>query len=229
MRMPSPHHLALDAEAEAASRSPSLSGPSDADMDNDGDGDGDNSGNGYVSSSTVSTGLTSLEDAPDPLGRKRVALPNVNSNAQPKTSSSTVISSRVNIATRWKLPFVKVSNSSSSSASSSTSVAPGNITSFPPAESRLGNTFGDADDEDDGSYIETTSARAAYELAKYWNRARQQQQRGPSGNGKGKERAVEAALDGEQLSSLASNDNEQQYFVASRVSDGKQIYRIRYL
>jgi hypothetical protein len=145
-------------------------------------------------------------------------------NYASNSSKGSVPSSRT-----WRMPFTKLSASpkASSSSSASASTSRGNnstaSTSIRRKQSRTllrGSTLpavvtNDEEtegDQDDGSFVETTSSAAAHALAQYWNEV----QAGNNGNGKGKARQ-------EMNDVETAND----YVVVVRIENGKKVYRIR--
>ena len=100
---------------------------------------------------------------------------------------------------RWKIPFAKAS--ATPKPSSSLGIIAG------PATSREKRKDSGRHD-DDGNFVETTSAQAAMALAQYWNDTKRLQ----DANGKGKAR---------------ESQDDQSYVVVAGTENGRTVYRIK--
>lgn len=113
----------------------------------------------------------------------------------------------------WRMPFAKgsappraLSTTSPSNANNSSSPQRRRKASSSSKTFRLSTT--PQWQEDDGSFVETTSEKAAQALAKYWNDVQ-----------------AHSDVHGKGRSSVATGVND--YVVVARVENGKQIYKIR--
>lgn len=100
-----------------------------------------------------------------------------------------------------------------SPVASSSSAISGSINSNKQISVSLVNNTNDA------GFVETTSARAACELAKYWNDVKRKQDHS---SGKGKARAAQNDDNND-----ASDEDNENYVVVARIDNGKRIYRVR--
>lgn len=119
-------------------------------------------------------------------------------------------------ARSWKMPFAK----SSAPPHALTTAGPSSSNNRSPPRRTTGKSNNKASasapkpsvqEHDDGSFVETTSEKAAQALAQYWNEVQAQS----NTHGRGMSPGVAA--------SPSAND----YVVVARVENGKRIYKIR--
>lgn len=113
----------------------------------------------------------------------------------------------------WKMPFAKSSAPPRAFSSSPTAAGAGGLSSksSPPRRAKASSsskTFRQDTEDNDGSFVETTSEKAAQALAQYWNEVQAQ-----------------ADTHGKRMSKVATPASD--YVVVARVENGKRIYKIR--
>lgn len=115
----------------------------------------------------------------------------------------------------WKMPFAKSSAPprAFSSVGCCAAGAAGGLSSknSPPRRSKASSsskTYSQNAQENDGTFVETTSEKAAQALARYWNDVQAQ-----------------ADVHGKRMSKVATPASD--YVVVARVENGKRIYKIR--
>lgn len=110
----------------------------------------------------------------------------------------------------WKMPFAKGSAPPRALSPAALPPRTGNNSSGSPQRRKTFRlSAAPQTQENDGSFVETTSEKAAQALAKYWNDVQAQ----ADANGKG-------------MSKVAT-PGESDYVVVARLENGKRIYKIR--